>query len=896
MKFFKLLLFLVVFLLFGIWHLAFGIPRSDAADAIPGEAPIPCEDTRNPEFNSDRPYQASPCGDANKALFCSNSIIMTIGSVSKTYSAADCPGYVCDVNIHKKIDKVIVDLTNVQVPVLGNTQQVKNSANSGSSIDDATRMNEYVSSYLSGTNDQAEYGPTDISKVVDFSGPLKKLLPTIIQDAQRIASIASASSDTTYIPEVENPSDNPQPATEHQTHNQIVVCGKKEFSLPSWITWLPDLFHLGSHGIGREIPTECYPGDKSETFGNVDVYRLTNVDTHDNNWAEKDTFQEALNWAGQYLPKLFPGNVTAQMLADAVNRWPLKIPPLPWSDQYGKPFKSNMEYEKAYNEWKGSLCTIISDHLFCLDAWPWINNPYADLFPYIPLANTTDKIAGQTINSIEIQSGGRAVIDQDSKTSTLVKKPKLYFSHTQEGADLSALLQKTFKSASASGEKVPNDVEDNSSCQIVKSYTNPGDDATFDNPKSFLEIHDIEYTVTSIKCSNPHDARECDLRDIDGTCLHYKTITTADCSDDIYLKIPMQNKSPNLDEIWKNTVAGDQSIFRRIYPKTGADAPVSCIADTPGVSPITYSSETNIGINQVIEPDDSRVGSLDKAEKSIDAQYYFPHLGGISDYFLKGIQTALRPKGYGEQTTNSQYCTNIQCGELPILPKAQGSCTLGSTSSRIGDIPKSLKDIVSAAAQTYKVPPNLILARMFGEGSFNTDITGKHYTRFNWTDQNVKNWATCTKMPGCSDTAPDNWIGFDGTFDNILKGSTVQADIKKIDPTRTKLSQCNLLDGIYAAAWDLHKSASGGMAFQCFGLDLKADIPDSCDWNNNQYESAIKVYESGFTRACLTLVGSCATGGSLDASCPNGDTCEHYNDPGTGTSHNACVWDVGHGK
>ena len=900
MKLFKPLVFLVVFLLLSICVLLFQTPKQAEAQAqtstasatskiaFPGNGnKIPCNEIAPQEFNSDRPYQASPCGDAPKALFCGNSVVIDIGTVSTGYCGSDtceCTGLKCD----GKVDQLMIDLTGVQLPVLGNTQDIKNGVSSTSTIDDATRMNQYLSPYLNGTTDEAENGQTDLAKVVDFSGPIKKLLPQQIQEAQRIASVKIQS--TTYSPDTGG-KDTHQPVTESANHNQIVVCYNKPITLvPSWLT---NLFGLNAIGLGKAAPKDCYDQQHD--------YTLRLKDWNDSPFDV--AYKDIEGWISTY--HLYPSDLVDQIVASAaVDRWPKKIPPLPWSDKEGKPFATDDAYQKAYNEWRGDICAyinlpVLGRKVVCIGIPYVTNSDYADLFPYVPLANTTDKSATQLINSVEIQSGGRATIS--SSDYSLQKSPTLYFAHTQETADLSALLQKTFKASGQSGATIPNDVEVNSTCQTLKSYSNPGDDASFIKPKSYLEVDNISYHVSKIQCANRHTEEKCDLTDPrTGKCLHQSTIITADCSDDIYVTIPMQNKTPNLDDIWKNTVAGSQSIFRKIYPQTGINAPVNCIADIPGTSDAIYSVEAGPKtLTRVIEPDGSSINGGDKGKgtSSINAQMYFPHLGGVEQYFLQGIQTALRPLGFGEQVTNSQFCTNIQCGELPKFPPAPASsgCGVGSTNAMVGDIPKSLKDIVAAASQTYKVPGNLILGVMYGEGLFNTDKTGKHYIRLNWTDTNVKNWATCEKVPGCNETGDDNFMGFNGNDWTNIQGK-ILPDLKKLDPTKKTADRCNLLDAIYGEAWNLHDSADGGMAFQCYGIDLKASIPTSCDWNPSQYESAIKIAENGYDHGCFTLPGSCATGGGNAALCPGGgDTCEHVGGAGN-TSHNACIWDVAHGK
>ncbi|KKT67480.1 MAG: hypothetical protein UX25_C0022G0002 [Candidatus Woesebacteria bacterium GW2011_GWC2_45_9] len=73
---------------------------------------------------------------------------------------------------------VAVDLSDAELPILGNTEDVPNSQNADEGLDDAEKTNEYVSWYLNGVIGRAESGEdVDLNKAVNFSGPLKKLLP-----------------------------------------------------------------------------------------------------------------------------------------------------------------------------------------------------------------------------------------------------------------------------------------------------------------------------------------------------------------------------------------------------------------------------------------------------------------------------------------------------------------------------------------------------------------------------------------------------------------------------------------------------------------------------------------------------------------------------------------------
>src|SRR4030042_3597086 len=157
---------------------------SVTGDPVP-EARLPCAQTSDPEFNSLRPYQPAPCGDYDIALFCGNQINI-IETHSKTVYGS------CVENVRTpewKVDKPYwIDLSETQLPILGNTELVKNSQYPNDLISDATKLNEYVSWYLNGVNNRAEYGNTKSTdyETVNFSGPLHKLLPQAIAEAQTI--------------------------------------------------------------------------------------------------------------------------------------------------------------------------------------------------------------------------------------------------------------------------------------------------------------------------------------------------------------------------------------------------------------------------------------------------------------------------------------------------------------------------------------------------------------------------------------------------------------------------------------------------------------------------------------------------------------------------------------
>ena len=174
---------------------------------------VPCDEVRpnllhplESEFHSLRPYQASPCNeDISGAAFCGNGIKIS-EQVSETQSLRpnldpDCTlldartrRYKCTYDIHRG-RTIAVDLSNAELPILGNTEDVINSQSADDGLDDAEKTNEYVSWYLSGVPWKKEYGEGTSEQLVNFSGPVNKLLPWDIQAGARIETIARADKD-----------------------------------------------------------------------------------------------------------------------------------------------------------------------------------------------------------------------------------------------------------------------------------------------------------------------------------------------------------------------------------------------------------------------------------------------------------------------------------------------------------------------------------------------------------------------------------------------------------------------------------------------------------------------------------------------------------------------------
>ncbi|MDP3093844.1 MAG: hypothetical protein Q8N16_03705 [bacterium] len=238
------------------------------------------------------------------------------------------------------------------------------------------------------------------------------------------------------------------------------------------------------------------------------------------------------------------------------------------------------------------------------------------------------------------------------------------------------------------------------------------------------------------------------------------------------------------------------------------------------------------------------------------------------------------------------------------LPPASGSCKLSNAGvtfwsvPRLSDLP-TFQAIVEAAAETFHVPPSLMLGVMYGEGAFNPG-------RYTWTNENIENWS-CEGggMPNCDPSVfpSQGIVPFQAEYIwNSLKGA-----VNEVAPGRVP-NPCNLLDATFAVAKHLSRGALGskdpGYDFtgtSCFGIPLNAGHSvhtTDCSWDQRDFQTAIKVWESGYlVDVCLSKTGGCAGGGGMAAKCPIDDQCEHYHDCFTGpggwcSSHPYCIWSV----
>lgn len=618
--------------------------------AAPGINPIPqptvdCTAVKNNEFHSLRPYQASVCNtNYTTALYCGNSIFLT--DTFKVDESGDAtpsaPGSsVVSLNCVddtgdgvKRCDYVLnrtktfsIDLRDIEIPIAGNTEDMRNYPNSAippkEAIYDGQKINEYVSWYLNGVPNAVEYGhiqpiegtvaqaspfPKNIGSQIDMSGPLNKLLPQRIQQelrGQQVKNAVSSKANTA--------------SGIDQRHDQIVGCTRKKL---------------------EQINYYIFNFTKT-----VDITIPCNTDFWDSLW-------------NGFLKE-----------SHRLTEWNGQLPPAEETYQN----QTFLDYWQDYKEWRGNICVPITissvKFLICVNPGitPFNTQPYiAQLFSLLPYTSTED-----TIGRVEVEQAPLPLNQSDPITVQNEKVTQasedIYVPHMAEDYQLAHSLQQTFVSqdldlnAPADATTTVGD----EFCNVVEVKSNPGD-SVFGETLDPTLTYDAKFTcefplgssgncdipdpndptgigVVAGKCY-PDGYSGCSLQGGSGCGGGYKCGVGCDapkvdeCEFTTEHSIPVYTQTPYLDDIWAKLVAGPSSVFKHIFPKIGTDGVLSELLDAPSASSTTYTT-TNLGTN--ISAANTRPGA--------SAELYFPHLGGIHEYFLECIQTALRPQGQGRE-------------------------------------------------------------------------------------------------------------------------------------------------------------------------------------------------------------------------------------------------------
>ncbi|OGM05444.1 hypothetical protein A2125_01260 [Candidatus Woesebacteria bacterium GWB1_43_5] len=597
-----------------------------------------CNEIVDPEFHSLRPYPANPCDSSVRetTYMCSNQFVAK--ETFRVSPNSDCStradgSRICSYNFQSTV-RTSVNLDDSFLPILGNTELVPNSQQKTGTLDLKQRVNDYVSWYLNGAptlteeEDRNPYYDTPseqfIYNLVNLSGPIKKLMPWGIQAEKRIETIQEGFDSRNNNAGIR--------------HDQIVGCK---------ITAL----------VTGDLPTPCYNTPALTLY----AMRLTD-------WLSPTNS-----------PFPFP---SALYLRNGISIIKDLLPPLE------EDFPNIQELIKAYKTWRDNVICSPTVFGFFTCSPKRISPWWSNLFQNIPFSSTEDRKGTaetqQPPGRIESGTGDESVI-VDNITYTPANadnKEILYFPHIEEVAELSAFLQKTFTPRGESGNT--NTKMDSESptigpgCAIVETRSNPGDDLHAENESEGTPISGTLSYNASFNCVFPSNNTGCITSCVDGgktldNCTQ-QCASSNTCTKDIYVGIPMGVQTPKIEEIWNRLVEGDFSVFKRFLPKFGADAPFEKLKDIPGVTTGIYTAEGGSGQGTLtaIAGDESQQRSGESAE------IYFPHVGSLSEYFLKGIQAALRPKGFGESALSGQQSAagTTQPGRCEAA--TSGSCSVGN--------------------------------------------------------------------------------------------------------------------------------------------------------------------------------------------------------------------------
>lgn len=623
--------------------------------SFPPNSPIPCNETRDPEFHSLRPYQASPCNQSirNVALYCGNDLMVHDSiTITKNYNwGSGIPSYTIsgapiptapitptptpyctpDGTGHENCSftvgstqEIAIDLSGAEFPIMGYTEpsignfgdpaQVINSRRQEETVSHGQKVNNYVSWYANGINQRAEYGvpleqtPEGRTKIVDLSGPLKKLLAFDSQTVERQNEINKAGI---------------------TRHNQVVAC-------------------LGATILGL-IPVPCY-----SNAAIVDIFRVTSAgglrlpplrNSYTDNLAGfVEYVANYIRWhfvggwnASQYIPfsstedrvgRVRIVKYTVQDITSGQNVTNSTVLTQDPSNLYFSHMKETDELANSFmstylsselNRNAPPTGTGVNRGTFC-DTRAVRSNPGDQLFP-------TDLTA--RVNFSAVQSCN--FVDTQSRVGNLCKLPT---SQGGLGGECTSNPDNcgTVYSASdcPSGQTCARDCKSPTSCQGVCGYNAIGDAMTC-CPNGGGGGGRV--TPGDCDCDNGwHCHVDCTQNEI-------APPDSADCHQEYQITFNTVTETPLATSVWAKLVASPVSVFRRFFPRVeNKDGrPVRSIWDLPASTGVLYTSLTP-GVDVTAgDPTNDRGG---------DAQLYFPHIGGIQQYFLQCIQTALRPKGY----------------------------------------------------------------------------------------------------------------------------------------------------------------------------------------------------------------------------------------------------------
>lgn len=610
----------------------------------PGVSGWPPGDWFETEFHSLRPYQASACYDKKEdvALFCSNSLFLPFpvtGNLSQQYDCVQTGSFSMRCHFVENVQENNIEITisGAELPIMGNTQDVINSQNAEGEIDsipDNDKVNHFVSWYLNGVINRPEYDhlvgydPEVPESLINLKKIIDLSGPINKLLAYDVQNLIRKET-INRTPQVDFPSEASESLLDENTDGGLYARHNQIIGC-TWGINLPGITQLIS------IPGKCYRG--GDSFFEKALNSIINAASRD------------YRRLGDY---------------DTTQRIPPKI----------TDYDSIREYWEAYLEWRGMGCVPVPLPGFGIIN-VCINNPLspdwvARLWPYVPYSTTEDRLGMIKISSSSVQPDSA---DMTISNVTLNALPAdLFFPHMQEVDELADILQNTYVAQGVQGNKnTPAEDSKVSSlyCDIANVRQGEGDSlfptSDGDWPGGVL-IEELSFIAEFY----------CDFI-LEENIFGELVPTTNTCQKTATVALATDTETPLANETYARLVDGDQSVFKRFYPQIEEGSVIDAILDLPAASNVNYTRSDGGSIS-VRGPNGGSGGDI-----------YFPHIGAIHEYFLSGIQTALRPKGMG---------TGPISGVIGVDPGSvgNGSCSPGSGPCSVENLlPYLGNDVVKA--------------------------------------------------------------------------------------------------------------------------------------------------------------------------------------------------------
>ena len=693
---------------------------------------VPCDEVRSPEFHSLRPYQASPCnlGFEDLALFCGNDLIISqeetilknfyphlfdwtyshvirrvpggyvLALIEPTYPQiafiepcvvcrdGRCEGRipgpmpVCDRNLNMctiplsgpaeecigdcidnqdgtetcyfnmlRVRDIAIDLQGAFLPMMGFTEpsigsesrphRVINSVAQSETVSDAQKVNEWVSWYINGVIGRAEYDPPDPDtdegrrRIIDFSGPLKKLLSWANQANEWREEVERA-----YRSRFQDAG---------IRHDQVVGCVDSS-----------------------DNPVNCYtnPGRVDEQI------RLTDLRQRRPplpwNYSSSENFMNA--WRSW-------------------NRWPLR-------DLYPYvPFSSTEDRMGIAGFGTYSIQPPLSSTFSIL--WSSITNQEPAVLYFAHMQEGSE--LAELFQSIFAYEGADLDSDPEPAVVSTSEFCDLRAIRSNPGDNLFAGEMSATVSYEAQVEckfAIPDEDIPGNLCRRLNEAVGITADcfpAEYYCETDFGPV-DCEYGLAippgvsqtcGVNCSPPPVGELCDTY-LPASCVPESwTCTGSDfgvgpppcpegfrcgtgcirpteqinlsqaCPNDVKIAFKVSTETPLAEDVWKRLVANPVSVFRRIFPEIEDEEgrPIRRLWDLPTATSAIYEGE---GVQVVGNPVSGRPAN--------QGELYFPHIGGVHEYFLKCIQKTLRPEGFGEGCISGPEPLVLPGGDCPAVP------------------------------------------------------------------------------------------------------------------------------------------------------------------------------------------------------------------------------------